>query len=149
MTEARPWATLPAVKQGWIVLAAVALLGLASCFGGDLNPIEDDPADARVSIEVVACDLDSVSGNVNLGFELTSDREYQTVLVNGRVTDGTGTVLDTSSASLLEVQPGETYRGEMVLVPVGEVEGRARVRGRARLRPGSHRRLTGAPRVPS
>jgi hypothetical protein len=36
--------------------------------------------------------------------------------------DGTGTVLDTSSASL-EVQPGETYRGEMVHVPVGEVEG--------------------------
>jgi hypothetical protein len=71
----------------------------------------------------VACELDPAVGNVNLEFELTSEREYQTVLVNGRVMDETGAVLDTSSASLLEVKPGQTYRGEMVLSPVGDVQG--------------------------
>jgi hypothetical protein len=123
LTAPFPSATLPGVKQGWLVPVAVALLGLASCFGGDLNPIEDDPAEAGVSIEVVACELDPAIGNVNLEFELTSENEYQTVLVNGRVMDETGTVLDTSSASLLEVRPGQTYRGEMVLTPVGDVQG--------------------------
>lgn len=105
------------------LLALVASLALPACFGGDPNPIEDDPGQAGVAIEVVGCELDSASGNVMLTFELTSEREYQSVLVNGRVTDDTGTVLDTSTASLLDVRPGQAYRGDMVLVPAGTVEG--------------------------
>jgi hypothetical protein len=102
---------------------ALALLVLPACFGGDLNPIEEDQGDAGVSIEVVGCRRDQVTGNVTLTFELTSENEYQSVLVNGTVKDETGTVLDTSTASLVEVKPGQTYRGEMILAPAGDVEG--------------------------
>jgi hypothetical protein len=104
-------------------LALLALLVLPACFGGDLNPIEEDQGDAGVSIEVVGCQRDQVTGNVTLTFELTSENEYQSVLVNGTVKDETGTVLDTSTASLVEVKPGQTYRGEMILAPAGDVEG--------------------------
>ncbi len=51
-----------------------------------------------------------VSGNVTLTFELTSENEYRSVLVNGRIKDDTGTFLDTGTASLVEVKPGQTYR---------------------------------------
>jgi hypothetical protein len=101
----------------------VALLLLPACFGGDLNPIEEDPGDAGVTIDVVDCKRDQVSGNVTLTFELTSESEYQSILVNGTVKDDTGTVLDTGTASLVEVKPGQTYRGEMILAPAGDVEG--------------------------
>jgi hypothetical protein len=104
-------------------LAALVLLVLPACFGGDLNPIEEDPGDAGVRIDVVGCQRDEVSGNVTLTFELTSEKGYQSVLVNGTVKDDTGTILDTGTASLVEVKPGQTYRGEMILAPAGDVEG--------------------------
>jgi hypothetical protein len=103
--------------------ALVAVLLLPACFGGDLNPIEEDPEDAGVTTEVVGCQHDPVSGNVTLTFELTSESEYQSVLVNGTVKDDTGTVLDTGTASLVEVRPGQTYRGEMILIPAGDFQG--------------------------
>jgi hypothetical protein len=106
-----------------VVLVAATALALASCFGGDVDPLEEDPGEAEVTIEVVGCDRDDVSGNVTLLFELTSEREYQSVLVNGSVRDATGTVLATSTASLIEVRPGQTYRGDMVLAPAGDVQG--------------------------
>jgi hypothetical protein len=104
-------------------LLTVAALLLTACLEGDPNPIEEDPGEAGVTIDVVGCERDEVTGNVMLTFELTSEQEYQSVLVNGEVRDATGTVLATSSASLLEVRPGQTYRGDMVLSPAGEVEG--------------------------
>jgi hypothetical protein len=51
------------------------------------------------------------------------DKGTPRVLVNGTVKDDTGTVLDTSTASLVEVRPVQTYRGEMILAPAGDVEG--------------------------
>jgi hypothetical protein len=103
--------------------ALLAVVLLPGCFGGDLNPIEEDPGDAGVTIDVVGCQRDAVSGNVTLTFELTSESEYQSVLVNGTVKDDTGTVLDTGTASLVEVKPGQTYRGEMILAPAGDIQG--------------------------
>lgn len=100
----------------------VALVLLPACFGGDVNQIEEDPGEARITIDVVGCQRDRVSGNVTLTFELTSEEEYQSVLVNGRVTDAAGTIVDTGTASLPEVQPRQTYRGEMVLAPAGDVQ---------------------------
>jgi hypothetical protein len=101
----------------------LALLILPACYGGDLNPIEEDLGDAGVTIDVVGCQRDQVSGNVTLTFELTSENEYQSILVNGTVEDDSGTVLHTSTASLVEVEPGQTYRGEMILAQAGDVEG--------------------------
>ena len=110
------------MKRSGLASLAV-LLAVPACFGQEVNPIEEDPGEAGVIIEVVGYERDDPSGNVMLTFELTSDREYQTVLVNGEVADETGTVLATSSASPLEVEPGQSYRGDMVLAPAGDAEG--------------------------
>lgn len=104
----------------------VVITGIVStaCFGdglGDLNPVERDAGEAGIRIEVVGCELDEAIGNVTSTVEVTSEREYSTVLVDFRLVDAQGTVVASSSTSATGVRPGETYRLEMPLSPAGEL----------------------------
>lgn len=105
-----------------IVVAAAGLITTA-CFGdlSDVNPVERDAGEAGIRIEVVGCELDETTGNVTATVEVTSEREYSTILVNLELVDAQGTVVATTSTSASNVQPGETYRLEMPLSPAGEL----------------------------
>jgi hypothetical protein len=102
-----------------VLLAA----GVATACGGDLNPVETDERRSGITIEVVGCQLDEGTGNVTLTYELESEREYDVVLVEGRVIDGSGTIVGSSSGSVTNVVPGERYREEMVLSAAGATQG--------------------------
>ncbi len=105
-------------------LLIALVLGGTACFGGDFNPLEEDPEEAGITIEVTACEHNADIGNITATFELTSEEEYSTVLVNGEATDESGVVIATSSTSLINVQPGRTYRDSMVLsTPAAPPEG--------------------------
>jgi hypothetical protein len=106
--------------RGSLQIAALVLLPACS---GNLNPVESDERQAGIRIEVVGCDLDPGTGNVTMTFEVRSERPYDVVLVNGQVKDASGTVIGSSSGSVLNVAPGETYRQEMVLSAAGAPEG--------------------------
>jgi hypothetical protein len=104
----------------------VVITGIVStaCFGdglGDLNPVERDAGEAGIRIEVVGCELDEAIGNVTSTVEVTSEKEYSTVLVDFKLVDAQGTVVASSSTSASNVRPGETYRLEMPLSPAGEL----------------------------
>ena len=104
----------------------VVITGIVStaCFGdglGDLNPVERDAGEAGIRIEVVGCELDETTGNVTSTVEVTSEREYSTVLVDFKLVDAQGTVVASTSTSATGVRPGETYRLEMPLSPAGEL----------------------------
>jgi len=104
----------------------VVITGIVStaCFGdglGDLNPVERDAGEAGIRIEVVGCELDEAIGNVTSTVEVTSEKEYSTVLVDFKLVDAQGTVVASSSTSASNVRPDETYRLEMPLSPAGEL----------------------------
>lgn len=101
-----------------VLLAAVVLT--PACFD-DVIPIERDAGEAGVALEVVGCELDEVSGNVTATVEMTSEREYSSVLVDFELKDAQGTIVGSTSTSATSVQPGETYRLEMPLSPSGEL----------------------------
>ena len=106
------------------ILAVIIGIVSTACFGdglGDLNPVERDAGEAGVRIEVVACELDETTGNVMSTVEVTSEKEYSTVLVDFKLVDSQGTVVASSSTSASNVRPGETYRLEMPLSPAGEL----------------------------
>ena len=106
------------------ILAVIVGIVSTACFGdglGDLNPVERDAGEAGVRIEVVACELDETTGNVTSTVEVTSEKEYSTVLVDFKLVDSQGTVVASSSTSASSVRPGETYRLEMPLSPAGEL----------------------------
>jgi hypothetical protein len=85
--------------------------------------VEQDEGEAGITLEVVDCALDEGTGNVTMTYEVRSEREYDVVLVEGRVKDDSGTVVASSSGSVQNVAPGEAYRAEMVLSPAGETQG--------------------------
>jgi hypothetical protein len=106
------------------ILAVIVGIVSTACFGdglGDLNPVERDAGEAGVRIEVVGCELDETIGNVTSTVEVTSEKEYSTVLVDFKLVDSQGTVVASSSTSASSVRPGETYRLEMPLSPAGEL----------------------------
>lgn len=106
-----------------LVLVLAALVSTA-CFGdelGDLNPVERDAGQAGIDIEVTGCQLDETTGNVTATVEVTSEQEYETILVDFKLVDAQGTVVATTSTSATNVQPGETYRLEMPLSPAGQL----------------------------
>ena len=102
-------------------VVSVAVLTAAPACLDDLTPIERDAGEAGVTIEVVGCELDDVTGNVTETIELTSEREYVTVVVDFKLKDAEGTIVATTSTSASNVQPGETYRLSMPLSPSGEL----------------------------
>src|SRR5919108_6134893 len=75
--------------------------------------------EAGVRIQVAECALDETTGNATATVEVTSEKAYETVLVDFKLVDAEGTVVATTSAT--NVQPGETYRLEMPLSPAGEL----------------------------
>jgi hypothetical protein len=97
-----------------VMLVVVVIAGTA-CFGGDFNPLEEDPEEAGITIDVIACEHNADIGTITATFELSSTEEYSTVLVNGEATDESGVVIATSSTSVINVRPGRTYRESMVL----------------------------------
>jgi hypothetical protein len=106
------------------ILAVIVGIVSTACFGdglGDLNPVERDAGEAGVRIEVVGCELDETTGNVTSTVEVTSEKEYSTVLVDFKLVDSQGTVVASSSTSASNVSPGQTYRLEMPLSPAGEL----------------------------
>jgi hypothetical protein len=106
-----------------VLLFALATLVATACSGADLNPVEQDEERAGITIRVVGCELDPGTGIVTMTYEVESEREYQAVVINGSVKDESGVVVATSSGSVTDVSPGETYRDEMVLSPAGEPQG--------------------------
>lgn len=108
-----------------VAVTLLALL-LAGCSPGDLNPVEHDQQAAGITIDVVGCDLDQGTGNVTMTYELESEKPYDVVLVQGQVRDGSGTIVGSSTGSVTNVSPGETYRGEMVLSSAGKTQGELR-----------------------
>jgi hypothetical protein len=103
-----------------ILLAAISLL-LVGC--ELFNPLEGDQEEAGVEITVVACARDETSGVATATFELTSEKEYDTILVQGELSDSTGVVIATSSTSVVGVRPGRTYRQDIVFGSPSEPEG--------------------------
>lgn len=106
------------------ILVVIAGIVSTACFGdglGDLNPVERDAGQAGIRIEVVGCELDETTGNVTATVEVTSEREYSTVLVDFKLVDAQGIVVASTSTSATGVRPGETYRLEMPLSPAGEL----------------------------
>jgi hypothetical protein len=107
----------------WVLAVAAGIVSTA-CLGdglGDLNPVERDAGEAGITIEVVGCELDEATGNVTSTVEVTSEKEYSTVLVDLELVDAQGTVVASTSTSAGNVRPGETYRLEMPLSPAGEL----------------------------
>ncbi len=104
-------------------LTMAVALATAGCFGGDidLNPVERDAGEAGIRIEVVGCEFDETTGNVTETVEVTSDKEYTTVLIDFKLVDAQGVVVASSSTSASNVQPGETYRLELPLTPSGDL----------------------------
>jgi hypothetical protein len=75
-----------------------------ACFD-DLVPIERDAGEAGVALEVVGCELDEVTGNVTATVEMTSEKEYATVLIDFTLKDAEGTIVASTSTSATSVQP--------------------------------------------
>ena len=106
------------------LLLVLMALGSTSCFGdgfGDISPVERDAGEAGIRIDVTGCELDETTGNVTATVEVTSEKEYDAVLVDFELVDAAGTVVASTSTSATNVQPGETYRLEMPLSPAGEL----------------------------
>ena len=96
-----------------LLLAVSAALTLAACSDA-FNPLETDPNEAGIDLQVTGCEYDQTSTVAKAIFELTSEKEYQTILVNGELSDESGVVIATTSTSVSGVEPGKTYREELV-----------------------------------
>ncbi|HWC32939.1 MAG TPA: hypothetical protein VG709_07405 [Actinomycetota bacterium] len=92
-------------------LMLVVLL-LPACFDA-FNPLEDDPEEAGVSVEVVACDVDETSGVATATAEVTSTEPHDSVLLRGELIGEDGTVLHQSATSVQNIEPGRTYRARI------------------------------------
>jgi hypothetical protein len=111
-------------RNALLAVLVLAALVTTACLGddfGDISPVERDADQAGVTIEVTGCELDETTGNVTATVEVTSEKEYETILVDFELADAQGTVVATTATSATSVQPGETYRLEMPLSPAGEL----------------------------
>jgi hypothetical protein len=95
-----------------LVLLVPVVLLLAACADA-FNPLETDPSEAGINLQVVGCELDPATTVAKATFELTSDESYSTILLNGELSDESGVVIDTTSGSLSGVEAGKTYRDEL------------------------------------
>ncbi len=96
-----------------LALLLLTLTALSACTDA-FSPLETDQESAGVRIEVTACEADATSGVVTATYELTSEQEYTSILLNGEVTDESGVVVATTAGSLSGVQAGRTYRDDLV-----------------------------------
>lgn len=96
-----------------LCLAVVCALTLGACADA-FNPLETDQGEAGIDLQVTGCEYDTTSTVAKAIFELTSEKEYNTILVNGELSDESGVVIATTSTSVTGVEPGKTYREELV-----------------------------------
>lgn len=78
----------------------------------------------NLSIDVVACNVDPATGLATATFELTSKVPYGSILLRGEMSDENGVVVGTGTGALSVVQPGKTYREDIVFSLSGEPQGR-------------------------
>ena len=107
-------------------LLMIAALGTAACATDSFNPLETDPGEAGVTLEVVGCEYDQTTTVATATYELTSEKEHSTILLNGELSDESGVVIATTSGSISGVEPGKTYRDDLVFgglssEPEGEI----------------------------
>ncbi len=101
-------------------LLAVVVAAAAGCSAFD--PLERDPEQAGVRINVERCEQDEVSEVVSTTFTVRSEEDYDVVLVDGKLKDATGLVVATSSTSVSNVTANEPTQGVMSLSPQGDYE---------------------------
>lgn len=93
-------------------LLVLVVLLLPGCFDA-LNPLEEDPEAAGITVEVVACDVDDVSGVATATAEVTSEQPHDSVLLRGELIGEDGTVLQQSATSVQNIEPGRAYRARI------------------------------------
>lgn len=102
-------------------LLVLAVLLLPGCFDA-LNPLERDPEEAGVTITVDKCEQDRTSEVVTATYTVTSENDYDNILLEGKLKDATGTVVGTSAGSVQNVRAGEPVQTVMSLSPQGSYE---------------------------
>jgi hypothetical protein len=105
---------------GLVGLGALLLSAGCNLVEPTIEPIQGTE---NVTVNVVACDFDPTTGLATATFELTSEEEYSSVLLQGELSDQSQIVIGTGSGSVLGVQPGKTYRDQIVFSLTGEPEG--------------------------
>jgi hypothetical protein len=103
-----------------MALAIVALALGSAC--NAFNPLERDSEEAGVQITVDECEQDRTTDLVNVTFTVNSENDYDTVLIDAKLRDASGTVVGTSSTSVSNVKAGEPTQGVMTLSPQGDFE---------------------------
>ena len=98
--------------------AVTSACGLDNAF----DPLERDPGEAKVTITVDECDQDRTTDLVSMTFTVESQEDYQTVLVDGKLKDASGTVVGNSSTSVSNVTAGERNQAVMTLSPAGDYD---------------------------
>ena len=93
------------MKKALLVLVVLLLPACSDLF----NPLEDDPEEAGITINVVECEVDE-SGVPRATAEVTSEQAHDNVLLRGELIGDDGVVLQQTSTSLQGVKPGRTYR---------------------------------------
>ena len=101
-------------------LAAAALIVAAGC--GERIIEQIPPGGEDIDIDILSCDFDPATGLATAQFQLTSEQEYASVLLQGELSDD-GIVIGTGTGSATGLEPGVPYRGEMVFSLASEPDG--------------------------
>lgn len=102
-------------------LAFVAVLSSAACRE---RLLEQLPSGGKnITINVTTCDFDRATGLATASFELTSREEYSSVLLNAQLSDESGIVIGIGTGAVNGVQPGTTYRDDILFSVTGEAQG--------------------------
>lgn len=104
------------------LLVPVALVAVTTAGCQLFDPLERDQEDAGITITVDRCEQDETTEIVNASFTVTSEEDYDVVLIDGKLKDATETVVASSSTSVSNVAAGERHQGNMVLSPSGSYE---------------------------
>jgi hypothetical protein len=109
------------VRRGAGTLAFAVVLSTAACRERLLEQIPS--GGKNITINVTACDLDRATGLATATFELTSREEYSSVLLNAQLSDESGIVIGIGTGAVNGVEPGTTYRDDILFSVSGEPEG--------------------------
>jgi hypothetical protein len=99
----------------------VVVLSTAACRERLLEQIPS--GGKNITINVTACDFDPTTGLATATFELTSKEEYSSVLLNAQLSEESGIVVGTGTGAVNGVEPGTTYRDDILFSVSGEPEG--------------------------
>jgi hypothetical protein len=109
-------------RTGWVVLLWIALtLPACGLFGPTIEQIPS--GGENITVNVTACEFDPTTGLATASFELISEEEYSSVLLNGELSEESGIVVGTGTGAVNGVEPDTTYRDDIVFSLSGEPEG--------------------------